>query len=170
MLLVGVSDGDGEGCLSSQTGCRLEGTGLCRARDYSTCIYAWDRTASCCPVGILKMKNTCRSTGFWRSVACALVLLSGAGLGVAQDASRKIIKRVEAQYPAVLKSRGIGGTVKLKVLILANGTVKETQVVGGNAILADRAQKAVKQWIFAPAAAETTMEVTIVFDPNAENE
>jgi TonB family protein len=116
------------------------------------------------------MGNSSGRRIFWGTAACALALLCGASVCTAQDASRKIIKRVEAQYPAVLKSRGIGGTVKLKVLILANGTVKETQVMGGNAILADRAQKAVKQWIFAPAASETTMEVTIVFDPNAQTE
>lgn len=89
---------------------------------------------------------------------------------VAQETSRKVIKRVEAQYPAILKQRGIGGVVKLRVLILANGTVKDTQVMGGNAILADRAQKAVKQWVFAPAAADSTMEVSIVFDPNSQTE
>jgi TonB family protein len=116
------------------------------------------------------MRNSSGTRKFWGSVACALALLCGAGLGVAQDGSRKIIKKVEAQYPAVLKSRGIGGVVKLKVIINASGTVKDTQVVGGNAILADRSQKAVKQWVFSPAASESTMEVTIVFDPNAQSE
>ena len=105
-----------------------------------------------------------------RTVVCGLVLACGAVVCVAQDATRKVIKRVEAQYPAVLKQRGIGGVVKLRVLIQPNGTVKDTQVVGGNAILADRAQKAVKQWVFTPAAAESSMEVSIVFDPNSQSE
>jgi outer membrane biosynthesis protein TonB len=34
--------------------------------------------------------------------------------------------------------------------------------------LSESAQAAVKQWKFAPAVAETTMEITIVFDPQAQ--
>ena len=86
----------------------------------------------------------------------------------AQQEARKILKRVEAQYPNVLKRRGIGGTVRLQVSIKADGTVKDAQVLGGNAILSESAQAAVKQWKFAPAVAETTMEITIVFDPQAQ--
>jgi TonB family protein len=122
------------------------------------------------PLGNLQMKNLCGSKKRYWTVVCGLVLACGAGMCVAQETSRKVIKRVEAQYPAILKQRGIGGVVKLRVLILANGTVKDTQVMGGNAILADRAQKAVKQWVFAPAAADSTMEVSIVFDPNSQTE
>jgi TonB family protein len=116
------------------------------------------------------MKSLGGSSKYWWSVGCALALLCVAGLSVAQEGGRKIIKKVPAQYPAVLKSRGIGGVVKLRVTILANGTVKSTQVNGGNAILADRAEKAVKQWIFAPADAETSMDISIVFDPNSQSE
>src|ERR1700687_1815867 len=116
------------------------------------------------------MRSSNGSQRFWRGILCSVVLLCAAGVCVDQEDSRKIIKRVEAQYPAVLKQRGIGGVVKLRVFILANGTVRDTEVVGGNAILADRAQKAVKQWIFAPAAAESSMEVSIVFDPNSQSE
>jgi hypothetical protein len=39
-------------------------------------------------------------------------------------------------------------------------------VLGGSAILADSAQKAVKQWVFAPGDAESTVEVSVVFDPS----
>jgi len=100
-------------------------------------------------------------------IACILLLLSCAGLCVAQDTSRKVLKKVEPQYPAVLKRRGIAGVVKLRVLIHPNGTVKDTQVVGGSPILAESAQKAVKQWVFAPADEEAWVEVSIVFDPNS---
>jgi TonB family protein len=107
-----------------------------------------------------------RSKHFCR-IAFIGIMLSCTALCVAQDTNRKVLKRVEAQYPAVLKRRGIGGVVKLRILIQANGTVKDTQVMGGSAILADCAQKAVKQWIFAPAEAESWVEVSIVFDPNS---
>ena len=88
--------------------------------------------------------------------------------GQAQDAARKLLKKVDAQYPAALKHRGIGGTVRLKVYIKADGTVRETEVLGGGAALADAAQKAVAQWRFSPAGAETIMEVSVVFNPDAE--
>jgi TonB family protein len=102
-------------------------------------------------------------------ILAGTLLLACAGIGAAQEASnRKIIKVVSAQYPAVLKQRGIGGVVKMRVFVNANGTVKDAQILGGNAILADSALKAVKQWIFAPAAADAKLEISISFDPASQ--
>jgi len=84
----------------------------------------------------------------------------------AQDNDRKILKKVEAQYPSILKRRGIGGTVRLKVAIHADGTVKDVEVLGGNPALADAAEKAVRQWRFA-AGGESTITVAVTFDPNS---
>ena len=83
-----------------------------------------------------------------------------------QDNDRKILKKVEALYPSILKKRGIGGTVRLKVVIHADGTVKDVEVLGGNPTLADAAEKAVRQWRFAPGG-ESTVTVTVNFDPNS---
>ena len=84
----------------------------------------------------------------------------------AQDTDRKIIKKVDAHYPSVLKRRGIGGTVRLKVVIHADGTVKDVEVLGGNAALAESAETAVRQWRFAPGG-ESTIIVAVNFDPNS---
>jgi TonB family protein len=81
--------------------------------------------------------------------------------------TRRATKTVAALYPSVLKRRGIGGTVKLRLVISAGGTVKDVQVVGGNPILADAAAKALKQWVFVPAEKEETVEMSVNFDPNA---
>jgi len=98
---------------------------------------------------------------------CLLGSVLCTALTSAQDAGdRKIIKKVEAQYPAVLKRRGIGGTVRLKVLVHADGTVKDVEVLGGNPALADAADKAVRQWKFAPGN-DSTVTVTVNFDPNS---
>ncbi len=97
------------------------------------------------------------------------VLLSLAASGLAQDSARKIVKKVTAQYPAILKTKGIGGVVRLKVFIKPEGSVRDTEVIGGNPILAESAQKAVLQWKFSPASSETTMEISVVFDPHSEN-
>jgi TonB family protein len=83
-----------------------------------------------------------------------------------QENDRKILKKVEAQYPSILKRRGIGGTVRLKVVIHADGTVKDVEVLGGNPALADAAEKAVRQWRFAPGG-ESTITVAVGFDPNS---
>ncbi|HVO57552.1 MAG TPA: energy transducer TonB [Dongiaceae bacterium] len=78
---------------------------------------------------------------------------------------RKVVKRVQPEYPMVLRSKGIGGTVKLEVTVTAGGTVKAVQVLGGNAILAESAQHAVRQWVFAAGERETKNTVVIEFNP-----
>jgi TonB family protein len=101
-------------------------------------------------------------------LAGAMLVMASAGLAGAQGitTSRKVLKTVAAQYPSVLKRRGIGGTVKLRVLVNANGTVKDVQVLGGNPILSDCAAKAVKQWVFVAGEKEESIEISVGFDPN----
>ncbi|MDE3110822.1 MAG: energy transducer TonB [Acidobacteriota bacterium] len=81
----------------------------------------------------------------------------------AQNSQRKVIKRVEPQYPAILRDRGIGGTVRLKATVRADGTVRDVQVEGGNPILTESALRAVKMWRYSPGDSETTAEVVIHF-------
>lgn len=88
----------------------------------------------------------------------------------AKDSGRKITKRVTAQYPTILKNKGIGGVVRLKVFVKPDGSVRDAEVIGGNPILAESAQTAVMQWKFIPASSETTMEISVVFDPHSESD
>lgn len=110
-----------------------------------------------------------RSRRFWgprlllRSVFVAILCASAVH---AQESNRKVLKQVEPEYPRVLKKMEIGGVVRLKVTIKADGTVSSSEVLGGNPILATEAQKAVAQWKFAPASASSTAEVKILFDPH----
>jgi len=105
-------------------------------------------------------------------VRVALLVLLAAGSVSAQEisSSRKVVKTVAAQYPSVLKRRGIGGTVRMRVLVTPSGTVKDVQILGGNPILADCATKAVKQWMFIAAEKEETVDVSVGFDPNSSSE
>jgi TonB family protein len=99
-----------------------------------------------------------------------VVLLFCAAPGNAQDNSgRKVVKKAPVQYPAILKSKGIGGTVKLRVYVKPDGSVRDSEVIGGNPILAESAQKSVGQWKFTPGSSETTMEVSVVFDPHSDS-
>jgi len=102
---------------------------------------------------------------FW----CLLAALSWMSVGYAQDSHHKIIKRVPVQYPQALKEKGIQGDVRLKVTIKPTGDVKLTELIGGNPILADSAQKSVAQWKFAPSGAEAVVEVTVHFDAAAQS-
>lgn len=86
--------------------------------------------------------------------------------GRGQDSDRKIVKKVEAEYPPILRRRGIRGTVRLKVVIHPDGSVKDVQVLGGNPAFADAAEKAVRQWKFVPGG-DSTIIVALTFDPNS---
>ncbi|MGD0601070.1 MAG: TonB family protein [Terriglobales bacterium] len=86
-------------------------------------------------------------------------------IGVASGASeRKLITRVEPDYPETLKRLNIGGTVRLRVSISANGNVENVQLLGGNPILGESAAAAVKQWVYTACRSRTIAEVSILFD------
>jgi TonB family protein len=106
----------------------------------------------------------------YRKLCCLLLMLSCMSAGYAQDSARKILKKAPVAYPLVLKMKGIGGTVRLKVFIKPDGSVRDTEVLGGSAILAESAQKSVSQWKFSPGNSETSMEVSVLFDPTARPE
>jgi TonB family protein len=81
------------------------------------------------------------------------------------NAERKLVTRVDPEYPDTLQRMQIGGTVRLMVRIAPKGNVDGVQLMGGNPILAESAIKAVKQWIYAPSPSRTISEVIIPFVP-----
>lgn len=85
-------------------------------------------------------------------------------LSAHSDARRKLITRIEPQYPETLQRLNIGGTVRLQVTISPKGNVEHVELLGGNPILAEAAIEAVKQWVYSPGPTRTTTEVTIPFD------
>lgn len=98
---------------------------------------------------------------------CFLLVSFGLPVVRAQDSKRKIVKKVDVEYPAVLKSKGIGGTVQLKVTVKPDGGVKGIEVLGGSAALADAATQSVRHWRFEAATAETQTTVVVKFDPKS---
>ncbi len=74
------------------------------------------------------------------------------------------MSRVEALYPETLREHNIGGTVRLRVTIAANGSVEDVEVLGGNPILGESAANAVKRWSCAPSRAASTEDVLVPFD------
>jgi len=106
------------------------------------------------------MKHHRLSTFVPIAVVLASTLLSG------QETPRKVLVRVPAQYPAILQSKKIGGLVKVRVVISSSGTVRSTELVGGNPILAEAAMDAIKKWRYERAAADSAAVVELRFDPN----
>lgn len=83
----------------------------------------------------------------------------------ANESGRKLLTRVEPEYPETLQRLQIGGTVRLILTIAPKGSVDAVQLLGGNPILAEAAIKAVKQWVYAPGSSQTKNEVSIPFVP-----
>jgi TonB family protein len=98
-------------------------------------------------------------------VVLLLALVAGARPAVAQDLDegRKATKRVSPVYPHVAKIAKLSGTVKMVVVITAEGAVKSVRTVGGNPVLVPAAEDAVKQWKFEVAKRETSSLVAISF-------
>jgi protein TonB len=80
----------------------------------------------------------------------------------------RLASKVEPAYPAEALRQKIAGTVKLHVVIGANGGVQSAEVIDGPALLADAALRAVEQWRYDPTmlggiAVEVEEGVTLVF-------
>lgn len=105
-----------------------------------------------------------------------LLLLLLAGLATvqpktcfAQDeqsaSTRKVVNRVVPTYPQMARSMNLTGAVKLEVLVQPNGNVKSVQVKGGNPLLAQSAQSAIRGWKWEKAEHDSTELVEIRFTP-----
>jgi TonB family protein len=110
--------------------------------------------------------------GLLRCVVClaALAMVTAVSTSAQQASTaakseRKLVTRVEPEYPAILRARQIGGTVRLEVTISAKGTVKNVALIGGNPILAEAAISAVKHWTYAPGDAVSSAQVSVEFNP-----
>jgi len=84
----------------------------------------------------------------------------------AELTGRRIIHAQQPDYPAVLKSKGIGGTVHLVAKVLASGNVASVLIRGGNPILAASAVNAVMKWKYSPAPLPSDEIVNFDFNPH----
>ena len=84
-------------------------------------------------------------------------------VAVPNGADRKLITRVEPDYPDTLMRLNIGGTVRLRISISAKGNVQDVELLGGNPILAESAIAAVKKWVYAAGKGQTVSEVSLSF-------
>ena len=83
---------------------------------------------------------------------------------VSSSSERKISVRVAPAYPELARKMHIHGVVRIEAVVRPNGTVKSTRILGGNPVLVEAAQDAVRKWKFEPAQSETTEIVQLAFE------
>jgi TonB family protein len=79
------------------------------------------------------------------------------------DVGRKVKTKVAPAYPDLAKRLNVVGKVKLQVVISQDGRVISTTAVGGNPILVQACDEAVRKWKFQPGVEETTQIVEFEF-------
>lgn len=102
----------------------------------------------------------------WSQISPKLVSLAEVAAptnSAAEQPARKVVQRREPEYPPLAAAMSLHGTVKLKVQIAPNGSVRRVGCTGGHPLLAQAAITAVQGWEFEPAAKETTQVVNIDF-------
>jgi TonB family protein len=79
-----------------------------------------------------------------------------------------LVHRVEPEYPPLAMTIHLSGTVLLRARIGGNGEVRDVEVVSGNALLAQAALAAVRQWRYRPTLlngqpVEVETQITVRF-------
>jgi TonB family protein len=82
------------------------------------------------------------------------------------SSDRKIVLRVEPEYPETLKRLYIGGIVRIKATVDPSGKVETAELLGGSPILGQSAMRAVKHWRYAQAPSKESVTVLFEFDPH----
>jgi TonB family protein len=92
---------------------------------------------------------SCLAPATWLSIT---LLAMAVVVGAQED--RKLIHKVDPEYPAIARKLNLQGTVRVEVCIASDGSVKSVATLGGNPILAQAVETAVKQWKYATAPAD----------------
>ena len=110
-----------------------------------------------------------------RTAAALLAVLTLAAtlvpihVGAQQAQNEEILRRAKSKvqpvYPELARKMNIAGTVKIEIVVLPNGTVKDAHVVGGHPVLASAALDAARKWRFEPAAGESSGVIDFKFEP-----
>lgn len=83
-----------------------------------------------------------------------------------EELNRKVRVKVPPAYPELARRINLRGTVKLMVVVLPNGNIRDTKVMGGNPILVNAAMDALKKWKFEPSTEESAGTVEFKFEPS----
>jgi TonB family protein len=107
--------------------------------------------------------NGMRKVGMRLFQAAALVLVLAMALPARAGDDRAVKTRVAPIYPEIAKRMKIAGIVRIEATVDQQGKVTEVKTVSGNHMLSVAAEDAVRQWKFAPAPADSTVNVDVNF-------
>jgi TonB family protein len=96
-----------------------------------------------------------------KQVLLCVALLAGSAS--AADQERKLVLRLEPEYPSLAEKMSLHGAVKLKIWISPDGAVRRLEYIGGHPVLAESALKAVKTWKYQNAPQESSTVVELKF-------
>lgn len=101
-----------------------------------------------------------------RSGARCLRGMLAVALFVASAAAetRKPLSNPQPEYPEFAKRIHIAGTVKVEIVIAADGSIKSSKVLGGHPMLVEAVERALKKWKYAPTGSESSLELEFRFD------
>lgn len=103
----------------------------------------------------------------WAALMMASFALAACiSMQAAEDTERHPKVMVQPEYPELARQMNMKGTVRLQLLVAADGHLKETKVLGGNPVLVQASLAAIKKWKYEPAKSETTVVVKFDFDPS----
>jgi len=92
---------------------------------------------------------------------CMLLLMALLAVFALAD-TRKAVANPDPEYPEIARRMNISGTVRMEIVVAADGSIKSTKVLGGHPLLVDAVQKALKKWKYAPGA-ESTIQIDFKF-------
>jgi TonB family protein len=93
-----------------------------------------------------------------------LLEIAGAGTMAFAQEGRKVLIHPQPVYPDLAKEMALRGTVRIEVMIGADGEIKSRKVLGGHPILAQAAIDALRKWKYAPGV-ESTVTLEFAFKP-----
>ena len=97
-------------------------------------------------------------------VLLAIALCLGTSNLQAQD-GRKVLSNPVPAYPEVARRMHLTGTVKVQIVIGADGRIKEKNFIGGHPVLVSAVEETLKNWKYAPASGETSTQLEFNFHP-----
>ncbi len=109
------------------------------------------------------MHNRASISGVVLLLLLALTLPTLAEETTLNPSRRVVVHRVQPVYPEIARRLNLEGLVIVNVEVAASGHVKAVTVISGNAILAQAAMGAIREWVFAPGQ-EETLPVSISFN------
>jgi len=85
-----------------------------------------------------------------------------------------LIRRVDPIYPPLARDQRLGGTIKLRITVGADGAVRDVAFLSGPQVFVDASERAVRLWRYAPTELdgkpiETVKEIVFTFRPESSS-